>query len=246
MTNFVETVPSQRRLVKLFAGAVAFVGALSLGAVAAATESKATESKATESKTGKKTPASRPAKPKVMPSFQAVKGAVSAQLTKNRYYKPGDVLSRKEIEPIFGELTSLGWKVEDRKAILDQLLPDDYYLIRALRSPTNNDFMRQVAQNADGYGYDRLDRISRMADGEVLVSRIMQEPGGWNFVHIMSETNQAPGMAFSFSMGPGGKDFMRPTGRIYTEEQFVARLKESYDKATKKTPSPKQPSAKKP
>ena len=183
-------------------------------------------------------------KPKVMPTFEAVKGAVTGQLKKSRYYQPGDVLSRGDVDAIFNKLAGLGWKVEDRKAILDQLLPDDYYLIRALRSPDNGQFSRQVGQVPNGYGYDRLDRISRMADGQVLVSRIMQEPGGWNFIDIMTESKEASGMAQAFSMGPGGKDFTKPTGRIYTEQQLIARLKESYDKASKSKPSAKEPSAK--
>jgi hypothetical protein len=195
---------------------------------------------------GSKPALSHTSKPKPMPTFEAVKGVVTGQLKKNRYYKSGDVLSRKDVDPMFGKLASLGWKVDDRKAILDQLLPDDYYLIRALRSPDNGLFMRQVGQDPDGYGYDRLDRISRMGDGQILIDRIMQEPGGWQFIDIMSETKEAPGMAQAFSMGPGGKDFTKPTGRIYTEQQLVARLKQSYDKATKKKPSAKEPSAKKP
>jgi hypothetical protein len=193
-----------------------------------------------------KQPAAAPKKVKAMPTFAAVTALVSGQLKANRYYKPGDVLSRGNVDPIFSKLAGLGWVVSDRKQILEQLLPDDYYLVRALRSPDNSMFMRQVGRVPDGYAYDRLDRISRMGDGQVLVNRIMQEPGGWNFIDIMSETREAPGIAQAFSMGPGGKDFTKPTGRIYTEQQFLARLKQSYDKATKGKPSAKEPSAKKP
>lgn len=174
-------------------------------------------------------------KPKTLPKFDAVNDVVERQLKTNRYYQTGDVLSRGNVEPIFGQLANLGWKVSDRQAILEQLLPDDDHLVRALRSPNNNDFMRHVGQVANGYGYDRLDRLSRMGDGEVIVSRLMQEPGGWNLIDIMSETREAPGMAQAFSMGPGGKDFTKPTGRIYTEQQLLARLKQSYDKANKPT-----------
>lgn len=175
-------------------------------------------------------------KPKTLPKFDVVKAEVERQLRGVRSYKPGDVLSRGSVEPIFGKLANLGWVVSDRKEIVEQVLPDDYFLIRALRAPTNTEFMRHVGQGTDGSGYDRLDRLSRMGDGEILVSRLMQEPGGWNLVDIMSQSREAPGMAQAFSMGPGGKDFTKPTGRIYTEQQFLARLKQSYDKASKKTP----------
>src|SRR5690348_15129830 len=175
-------------------------------------------------------------KPRALPKFDAVKAVVERQLRTSRRYQAGDVLSRGTVEPIFGQLANLGWKVSDRKAIVEQLLPDDYYLVRALRSPTNSEFMRQVGQVQNGYGYDRLDRLSRMGDGEIIVSRLMQEPGGWNLIDIMSETREGPGMAEAFSMGLGGKDFTKPTGRIYTEQQLLARLKQSYDKASKPKP----------
>lgn len=171
---------------------------------------------------------------KAMPSFQAVQATVERHFKARHHYQPGDVLARGDVGPILTALDSLGWKVSDRKDILDQFLPDDYYLVRALRSPNNGPFMRQVGQVPNGYGYDRLDRLSRMGDGEIIVSRLMEEPGGWNLVDIMSESREGPGMAQAFSMGPGGKDFTKPTGRIYTEQQLIARLKQSYDKATKK------------
>jgi hypothetical protein len=230
---------------------LAFAAALSPAALPATTGTKSTGTQTTgttssRAKAAGTKAAKHPSKPKAMPTFEAVKATITGQLAKNRSYKPGDVLSRKEVEPIFDKLAKLGWKVSDRKVILDLLLPDNYYLVRALRSADNSLFMRQVGQVPDGYGYDRLDRVSRMDDGEVLVSRIMQSPGGWNFVDLMSETIQAPGMAFSFSMGPGGKDFMKPTGRIYTEQQLIARLKESYDKATAKTTTAEKPATKGP
>ena len=185
---------------------------------------------------GAKPAVSARTKPKPLPKFDAVKTVVERQLRASRYYQAGDLLSRGNVEPIFGQLANLGWKVSDRQAILEQLLPDDYYLVRALRSPNNNDFMRHIGQVANGYGYDRLDRLSRMGDGEIIVSRLMQEPGGWNLIDIMSETREGPGMAQAFSMGPGGKDFTKPTGRIYTEQQLLTRLKQSYDKAHKPKP----------
>lgn len=186
--------------------------------------------------TGAKPAVSNRAKTKPLPSFEAVKATVERHLKARPRYQPSDVLARGDVEPILTALAQLGWKVSDRKEILNQLLPDDYYLVRALRSPNNGQFMRQVGQVPNGYGYDRLDRLSRMGDGEIIVSRLMEEPGGWNLVDIMSESREAPGMAQAFSMGPGGQDFTKPTGRIYTEQQLVARLKQSYDRARQKKP----------
>jgi hypothetical protein len=124
--------------------------------------------------------------------------------------------------------------VSDRGEILKQLLADDDEMVRALRAPANREFMQHVGRIPGGNGYDRLDRLARMQDGKMIVNRLMEEPGGWNLIHIMSETPEAPGMAQAFSMGPGGKDFAKPTGRLYTEAQLLARLKQSYDKDARK------------
>lgn len=171
-----------------------------------------------------------------MPTFEAVKAAVAKHFKSIEHYQPGDVLSRGEVETVFDQLAGLGWNVPDRGEILKQLLADDDEMVRALRAPAKREFMRQIAQVPGAYGYDRLDRLARMEDGKIIVNRLMEEPGGWNLIRIMSETTEGPGMAQAFSMGPGGKDFTKPTGRIYTEAQLIARLKQSYDKAAKKKP----------
>ncbi|HET6883317.1 MAG TPA: hypothetical protein VFI31_24420 [Pirellulales bacterium] len=168
-------------------------------------------------------------------SFQAVKTAVEAHFKKITHYRPGDLITRGDAQAVFEELARLGWKAPDQGKILEQLLADDDELVRALRASEHLGFMRQMGQTPNGYGYDRLDRLSRMEDGRTIVNRLMEEPGGWNFIDIMAETREGPGLAQAFSMGPGGKDFTKPTGRIYTEAQLIARLKQSYDKTSKKT-----------
>jgi hypothetical protein len=176
------------------------------------------------------------AKSKAPPSFQTVKAAVEGHFKKIEHYQTGDLVTRGQAEAIFEELAQLGWKAADQKQIVEQFLADDDELVRALRVPSHVDFMRQISQAPNGYGYDRLDRLSRMEDGRIIVNRLMEEPGGWNFIDIMAETREGPGLSYAFSMGSGGKDFAKPTGRIYTEAQFIARLKQSYDEATKKKP----------
>ncbi|MGH7137032.1 MAG: hypothetical protein ACREHD_14930 [Pirellulales bacterium] len=171
-----------------------------------------------------------------LPTFEAMKAAVSQHFKSTEHYQPGDVLSRGKVEPVLARLAKLGWNVSDRGDILKQLLADDDEMVRALRAPAHREFMQHVGQMPGGYGYDRLDRLARMEDGKIIVNRLMEEPGGWNLIRIMTETTEAPGMAQAFSMGPGGKDFAKPTGRIYTEAQLIARLKQSYDNAAKTQP----------
>jgi hypothetical protein len=47
-------------------------------------------------------------------------------------------------------------------------------------------------------------------------------------------------MGEMLSQAPNGKGFNKPTGRIYTETQFIARLKQSYASAQKARAKPKR------
>jgi hypothetical protein len=50
-------------------------------------------------------------------------------------------------------------------------------------------------------------------------------------------------MGEMISQAPHGQGFNQPTGRIYTEQQFIARLKQSYAKAEKSRKKTKEAAA---
>ena len=189
--------------------------------VAAPTARVAAKGEATTSK------AKKPAWPK----FSAVTEVVERRLQSDRNYRPGDLISRGDLEPIFKELAELGWQVADRSEIEKQLLADGDFLVRELRTNSGRAFMRQVARYPDGYG--RLDRLADLSDGKLIVRRLIDGPDGYKLLEYLTTAPGGREMGKMLSQSPHGKDFNRPTGRIYTAEPLLERLKSSHAKAEK-------------
>ena len=137
------------------------------------------------------------------------------------------MLSRGDVEPIFKHLEKLGWKVRDHKQISEQVLPDDAFLVRQVRTAAGRKFMRQVGRIS--HGYDRLDHLSRLSDAETLIPRLVNGVDGYRMIEYLVEAPGGETMGRMLSNVPNGQNFNRPTGRIYTQKEFIARLKQSYE-----------------
>lgn len=147
-------------------------------------------------------------------------------------YEPGDILSRGDVEPIFKRLEKLGWKVHDHKQLVEQVLPDDAFVVRQVRTAAGRKFMRQVARIP--HGYDRLDHLSRLSDANTLIPRLVNGVDGYKMIEYLVEAPGGETMGRMLSNVPNGQNFNRPTGRIYTEKEFIARLKHSYEAEQKR------------
>ncbi len=77
-------------------------------------------------------------------------------------------------------------------------------------------------------GYDRLDRMVRLPRGEIFTEDLIHNPGGYQMVEYMATAQGGIEMGKMLSETPKGKNFNQPTGRIYTAEQLIARVKKSY------------------
>jgi hypothetical protein len=162
------------------------------------------------------------------PSFDEVTEVVQQQLAKNRDYKFGDLLTARMVEPIFGKLEKLNWKVADRKEIVKSILPDNDSMARQLSTRSGKKFMRQVSDLPNGY--DRLDRLRRMPYGERRIAELIRGPDGYKLIEYMTTTPNGKNLGRQLSQDPNGRGFNKPTGRIYTELEFLERLKHTYDR----------------
>jgi hypothetical protein len=165
------------------------------------------------------------------PKFSAVTEVVERQLHSDRNYRPGDLISRGALEPIFKELAELGWKPADCGEIEKQLLADSDFLVRDLRTDDGRTFMRQVGRFPDGY--DRLDRLAGLSDGKLIIGRLINGPDGYKLLEYLTTAPGGREMGTMLSQAPNGKGFNRATGRIYTAEQLLERLKSSHAEAEK-------------
>jgi len=175
-----------------------------------------------------------PARPKAdLPKWEAIERAARAALCGRADYHPGDILARSEAQACFAQLAALGWKPADATELAAAVPGDDEFIVKHLRGKNNKDgqrFMRHVASYPDGY--DRLDRMIRMPRGEIITEDLIHNPGGFRMVEYLATAQGGQEMGKMLSQTPQGKNFNQPTGRIYTAEQLLARLKTSYSADT--------------
>jgi hypothetical protein len=162
-----------------------------------------------------------------LPSFEEVEQAVARHFSTRKGYQPGDLIAQSDFDAIMDELKHLGWTPAGADQMRDAVLPDKSLLIQESRSTAGRNFMRRVGHNPQGF--DRLEHLSRLINGRQTVQRLIQLPEGYKFMDYMTNTPGGREMGKMLSHDPGGKDFNEPTGRIYTEEQLLKALEQSYD-----------------
>lgn len=173
-----------------------------------------------------------------IPEWRQIELAVWRQFEALADYQPGQIITRGDAEPIFKHKL-MGWLGADRTAILNQLPEDDDFLVRQLRTRPGRKFGSQVAAYA--HAYDRLDRLSRLPRGRRIVEDLIKSPGGYKLIEYMTTSPGGAELGRMLSKAPKGKDFNGPTGRIYTVEMLLARLKQSHTKAKKTEAEGKNP-----
>ncbi len=127
-----------------------------------------------------------------------------------------------------GQKAAAGWKPNDAGEILSLVPLEEEFLSRQLLSPRGLAFQRLIAK--DPRNFDRLERMSQLLDGQKMIADLMAGPAGH---HDMLKYMISPaGGKQLWSILPGArdaKDFDQPTGRVYTWDQLLTRLKASYD-----------------
>ena len=177
---------------------------------------------------------------KELPKWDQVERAANATLRSQEGYQPGDIIARSEAQACFARLAALGWEPADAQALAAAVPGDDEFIVKRLRGKNNKDgrrFMSHVSKYPEGY--DRLDRMIRMPRGETITADLIHTPGGYQMVEYLATAQGGIEMGKMLSETPKGKNFNQPTGRIYTAEQLIARLKQSY--ASRGFPIEKQP-----
>lgn len=153
-----------------------------------------------------------------------------AQLTRQQFAEKklgqSTLISRGDVTPLFEQFAKLGWKVADQRAILEQVLPDNDFMVRQLRRSDAGRFVRNIEK--DPQGYDRIDRMRRLPRGHIFLSDLITNPGGYKLIDYMTNSPGGYNLGTMVSKTPDGKNFNKATGRIYTVAQFEARLATSY------------------
>lgn len=169
------------------------------------------------------------AEPKQLPDFATIQKIVAETFSAESGHRPGDLIARGEVEPLFAKFEKAGWKVADRKEICQSLLSDQHVLVKKLHTQAGKKFMRQVADDPEVY--DRLDRFVRLPRGERMLQDLIDGPDGYKLFDYMTKTSGGHELGKMLSNAPRGRDFNDETGRIYTVKMLDQRLKTSYARA---------------
>jgi hypothetical protein len=167
-------------------------------------------------------------------NFEDVKAIVGAHFKSVPEFKQGDLITRSATQQLFQRLKQFGWQVQDEKDIIELTLEDGDFLVKTFKSSKGREFLKTIS----GYpeGLDRVDRLARMPQGQSNVHDLVYKiPNGTDWIKSM--TSQANGRDLSnrLAQTQNGKDFNKPTGRLYSVEDLVKRLQTSFEQMQTKT-----------
>ena len=157
------------------------------------------------------------------PTMAEIKAIVEEHLQSNAYYAPGDLISRKDVEPIFDDLIGRGVPLAaGQEELYDDFVPENSALVRVLRTPGGRKFMQKV-KSTRGI-YDRLERLSWSFKGRELLDQLLNDPQGPAILQVMLEPTGMTAMAKYLKDDEIGTNFSIPTGHIHTANELLKRL----------------------
>jgi hypothetical protein len=172
-------------------------------------------------------PAPAAAPPAALPTIEKIRQTAERFFAAQADYRPGDIISRGQVEALLKSLTGIGFAPPGREKLLADVPADDDFLVARLRTPKGKQFMRRVAGLPQAY--DRLDRLSRLPQGQRTVEDLIKGPGGDELIRYMTSTPGGNNLGKQLANGPKGADFNKPTGKLYTADALLTRLSKLRD-----------------
>ncbi len=162
-----------------------------------------------------------------LPSIDTVETIIEHFFDNERDYRPGEIISRSQVRRLFVELDRAGWEVPKQDDIANRVPDDSEMLVRELRTKAGRKFARQI----DRYplAYDKLDRLLHMPTGKSAFMRLIKGPDGYKLLEYMDTAPGGNVMGQMLSNTPTGKNFNKPTGRIYVPSSLIEVLRHKYE-----------------
>ncbi|HEY4311561.1 MAG TPA: hypothetical protein VGN12_19095 [Pirellulales bacterium] len=166
---------------------------------------------------------------KVLPSLDQVEATVEGYFSQQARLQPGEIISRSQVRAVLDLLQRQGWKVPHQAELLERVLDDSDPLVRELRTKDGRKFSKQIAHFP--HAYDRLDRLVRMPTGKSILWRSVHTPGGYQLFEYLTTAPGGNEMGRMLMNGSAGRDFNKPTGRIYTTSGLIAELRPRWEES---------------
>jgi hypothetical protein len=148
--------------------------------------------------------------------------AIRKELGSKQDYKPGDLLSVRDVEPIMNELNEMGIRPADHEETYDAVLSDRDHLVELFGSPEGKQFIRQV--NKIPLAYDRMERLGWTKMGQELLDSLIASPDGPARFAELCKPQGVKQIEAILASDPRGRNFTMPTGMIHTADELLQRL----------------------
>jgi hypothetical protein len=161
------------------------------------------------------------------PTFDKVSRAANAYFQSLPDHQPGDLISQRDVRAALAKVVAIGWDVPDPDKLVNLALADNSFVVQQFATPEGRKFMRKLKGEAGTYV--RLDRLSKISGGQDTIRTLIHDPAGQDLIIYMATTSGGKSLGKMMAGTPNGVDLNKPTGRIYTADQFIEELKKVYE-----------------
>ncbi|MCE9606944.1 MAG: hypothetical protein K8U03_18830 [Planctomycetia bacterium] len=158
-----------------------------------------------------------------VPPFAVVQDLVEKQLAKKSGYRDGDLITRSDVAPIIPQLEKLGFPVREVSKGIEVLLADDHLLVTLLRTPQGEALIPKI-KNLE-LALDRMDRLCYFSEGQELLRNLVVAPNALTVIEQLCLPETAKALAVKYPNEPSCQTLDLPTGRAFTQRQYIERLR---------------------
>ncbi|HUT10697.1 MAG TPA: hypothetical protein VMY42_09385 [Thermoguttaceae bacterium] len=165
---------------------------------------------------------------KSVPPFDEIRLAVLEHFESMPDYRPGDIITRSEVERLFARLKRIGFVPADGVTILEKVPSESDFMVRQLRTPAGREFMQEISPHPGVY--DRLERLAGLRRGKDTVAELIRRgPKGAEVIaYFATDPDGIKASKLMSTPTKGGKDYGKSTGRIYTVNALLEALQKSH------------------
>jgi len=163
--------------------------------------------------------------------FEEVKAAVKENLAKRQGYQPGDLITRRDVQPILAQLARKGFNADPSVIGFDPYLPDNHYMVGLLQTAKGTETLRQLKDHPGAL--DRLERLAHFPEGQKILRKVLLESKGTQGVELLLSAQGIRDLELEYGNEPTMKNFTVASGRVFDEATFVAHLETVHQLAEK-------------